>query len=812
VDWYLSGVRLIPESMLKNFITVALRNLLRHKVYSMINVAGLTIGIACCLLISLYVRDEVSYDQYHKNIRQMYRLVYGWHRPGEKLAPNNYWVWGSSVAGSLLTSDFPEIKKVAQFSGRREMLFNHGDTRFQERNIFYADSTVFDIFSWNMLEGNPQTALIAPYTIVLTQSTAKRYFGDTDALGQTMVIDNGAAYKVTGVVADIPSNSHFTFDALISSTTWRHERPDDFKYWGYVDFYTYFLADENFDRTAFEAKIPAFLKRHNGYDPGYTFSIEPVSEVYLHSQAGRQPGETGSLPSLYIFSTIAIFILVIACINFMNLSTARSLDRAKEVGVRKTVGANRTGLIQQFLCESVLLSAFATWMAVTLASLSLNGFQQLSGKSFTVASLLAPDIILLLVAGALVVGLLAGTYPAFVLAGFKPSQVLKGVFKNSARGIFLRKGLVVFQFGLSVALITGSVIVYRQLGLVRTTNLGFTKEQMLIIDFGGDGKVEEQITPVKAALARIPGVASISAQRTVPGGFFPKAGTEVEAPDGKMENKAPDLYEVDYDFISNFKIPMVAGRDFSRDFISDSAHAMILNESAARDWGYKNPNDIIGKKFSQWGKEGMVIGVVKNFNYRSLHNQIEPLSLRLTPQWSTNSIAMRLSSTDIPSTVAAVEKTWKEIAPQRPFIYSFMDDSFNKEYQRDERFGNLFNVFSALAIFIACIGLFGLTTYVVEQRTKEIGIRKVLGAEVSGLVALLSKDFIKLVIIAIVIGTPLALYAMKQWLNGFAYQFTPGPATMIVPGMAVIIVALAIVGWKASQSAMNDPVKSLRND
>jgi putative ABC transport system permease protein len=802
----------LPESMLKNFITVALRNLFRHKVYSVVNIAGLAIGIACCLLISLYVRDEVSYDGYHKNIKQMYRLVHGWHQPGEKLAPNNYWVWGSSVAGSLLTTDFPEIKKVVQFSGRREMLFQHGDKRFQERNVFYADSTAFDIFSWNMLQGNPQTALIAPYTIVLTKSTARRYFGDADALGQTLIIDNGATYKVTGIIEDIPSNSHFTFDALISSTTWRRERPDDFKYWGYVDFYTYFLADEKFDRASFEAKIPAFLKRHNGDDPGYTFTVEPVSEVYLHSQAGRQPGETGSLPSLYIFSTIAVFILVIACINFMNLTTARSMDRAKEVGVRKTVGANHSGLIRQFLSESVLLAAFATVIAITIASMSLNGFRHLSGKLFTVASLLSPDIILLLIGGTVVVGLLAGIYPAIVLARFKPSRVLKGVFKNSAQGTLLRKGLVVFQFGLSVALITGSVIVFNQLGLVRKSNLGFAKEQMLIIDFGGDNKVEEQINSVKAALARIPGVASISAQRTVPGGFFPKAGTEVEGPDGKMDGKAPDLYEVDYDFISNFEIPLVAGRDFSRDFVSDSSHAMILNESAVRDWGYQNPNDIIGKKFSQWGKEGTVIGVVKNFNYQSLHNKIDALSLRLTPQWSTNSIAARLSTNDIPATVAALEKTWRAIAPQRPFLYSFLDDSFNKQYQSDERFGNLFNVFSGLAIFIACIGLFGLTTYVVEQRTKEIGIRKVLGAQVSELVTLLSRDFIKLVILAIVIATPLALYAMQKWLNAFAYHITPGVAMMVVPGIAVMTIAVLIVGWKAAQSAMSDPVKSLRND
>jgi len=595
-------------------------------------------------------------------------------------------------------------------------------------------------------------------------------------------------------------------------TSFKSFRPEIFDSWDYVDFYTYFMAPADLDKDALRAKLPAFVKKYVPTDVLYFLDIESVADVYLHSKAVRQPGETGNLSNIYVFSTIAVFILLIACINFMNLSTARSMDRAKEVGVRKSLGAQRKGLVTQFLAEAMMLSFIATLLAITIASASLPLFEALSGKHFEIQSLLTTEIFFLLIVLSIIVGFLAGSYPALLLSRFKPALVLKGTFRNSGEGSFLRKGLVVFQFGLSVVLIGGSLVVYSQLSHLRNQDTGYTRDQMMVIDFGWDGKVQTDINVVKNSLAAIPSVAGISAQRTVPGGFFPKAGTLIQRNGGAMEINNPDLYEIDYDFISNFGLEIVAGRGYSREFPSDSTKAMIVNESAARLWGYSDPNEIIGKKFEQWGKSGEVIGVVKDFNYRSLHHSVEPLTLRLTPQWATSSIALRIHGSDVRNTIAEAERIWNQVAPQRPFIYSFLDDTFNSQYQSDEKFGSLFTVFAALAVFIACFGLFGLTTYTVEQRTKEIGIRKVLGASVGSIVTLLSKDFIKLVLIAIIIATPVAWYAMNSWLADFAYRISISVIIMIIPAIAVILMALAVVAAQAFRSAHTDPVKALRSE
>jgi putative ABC transport system permease protein len=762
-------------------------------------------------LIALYIQDELSFDRYHKNLNQLYRVAHTYNA-AKVPSPTDYQIWGCAPIGAALAADFPEVLQVAQFTGRRSLLIQYGDVRFQETNAFFTDSTVFDLFSWKLLEGNPKKALAAPNTVVLTKSTAKKYFGGQDALGKTLVIDNGESFVITGIVEDVPLNSHFTFDVLVSMATFRKYRPDIFSAWGYVDFYTYFMVPKDFNPQAFMAKVPAFLKKHLSPGEQYAFKIEPVEDAYLHSQAVRQPGTTGSISNLYIFSTIAAFILLIACINFMNLSTARSMDRAKEVGVRKSVGANKSGLIRQFLAESILLSVVATLLALGIASAALPAFQELSGKEFSVTAFLSPGILVLLGGIAVVVGLLAGSYPALILSQFKPALVLKGIFRNSSQGVTIRKSLVVFQFSLSVALIAGSMVVFSQLHHLRSRDLGFNKEQMLVIDFDWDSKVQQDINTVKTALADIPFVISLSSQRTVPGGFFPKAHTEIEAPDGKMEAMGPDLYEIDYDFISNFGIQMVAGRPYSRDVQTDSTKAMIINETAAREWGYQNPTDIIGKKFSQWGKEGTVIGVVRNFNYRSLHHPIESLTLRLSPQYSTASLALRIKSNDLPGAIASVEKVWKEVAPQRPFLYSFLDESFNTQYRSDVRFGNLFAVFAGLGIFIACLGLFGLTTYTVEQRTKEIGIRKVLGASIGNVVSLLSGDFLKLVLLAIAIAVPISWYFMDKWLTEFSYRIIIGVNLFVLPAVLVMIAALVVVSWQAIRTALTDPVKSLRNE
>ncbi len=800
--------------MLQNYLTVAWRNLNRHKGYAFINVAGLAVGMACCLLITVYVRHELSYDRYHARAGQIYRVLQAF-RTGEQNrlppTPEDFQVWGNAPVGPALVADFPQIRSMVRFTSHQSLLLQHGDRRFQEADLLFMDSTAFDVFSWKMLAGNPRLALAAPNSIVLTQSTARKYFGDRNPVGQTLRVENQETLTVTGLLEDVPSNSHFTFNGLISMSTFRKRQPALFGWWGYVDFYTYVLVQPGTDMGSMTAQVPGFLQRHNPGNQGYAIAFEPMTDAYLYSRAGRQPGATGSLANVYIFASIAVFILVIACINFTNLSTARSVERAKEVGVRKAVGAQRAGLVGQFLTESVLLSLVAAVLAFGLAYSVLPALGTLSGKAFTAASLLSWQVAPLLAAAAVVVGVLAGGYPAWVLARFRPVQVLKGSFRSSPRGVALRKGLVVFQFGLSMALIASTLVVFSQLNYLRTRDLGFRQDQMLVIDFGGDPGVLNRLETIKAVLANHPSVLSVAASRSVPGDFIPNAFTEIQAADGAMRGESPLIYEVDVDFIPHMGIEMKAGRAFSRAFPADTAKSLLLNEAAAKQFGYANPADVIGKRFSQWGREGTVIGVVKNFNFRSLHTQVEPLALRLEPR-ASGRLSLRIKPGDVQGTVASLEKQWQRLVPQRPFMHTFLDESFNRQYQADLRFGGVFGVFAGLAIFIACLGLLGLATFTAGQRTKEISIRKVLGASAGSIAGLLSRDFIRLVFLATLIATPVAWYAMHRWLAHFPYRVPVGPGVFVLAGTIALLVALVPIGWQSAKASLANPVKWLRNE
>jgi putative ABC transport system permease protein len=591
-------------------------------------------------------------------------------------------------------------------------------------------------------------------------------------------------------------------------------RPEIFDWWGYVDFYTYLLVSENFDQTAFESKIPGFLDKH--IDPEerkeyfYDFSLESMNEIYLYSNADRQPGETGSLSNIYIFAIIALFILIIASINFMNLATARSLERAKEVGIRKVIGAERRGLIYQFLGESLILVIFASFLGLVLAFIGLPWLSSLTGKTFSMASFLTAPILVLYFGTTLLTGLISGSYPAFILSGFRPVSVLKGAFRTSPQGTNLRKGLVVLQFSISIALIASTVVVYYQLGFMLNKDMGFDKEQQLILDFNWDSEVLNNVEAIKGEFLALSEVSSVSLSRTVPSSHFPAAGTDVETYEGNMENFSPYIYEVDNNFIQHYKIDVVAGRAFSPDFPADSTSSLIVNEAAVKEFGYTDPNQIIGKKFQQWGREGTIVGVVKDFNYISLHSKVAPLTLRQVPYGRY--LSLRIRSDNFAKALTAIENKWSQLAPHRPFIYSFLDDAFNKQYIADIRFRKLFAIFSGLAICIACLGLFGLATYSAMLRTKEIGIRKVLGAEVSTIVTLLSKDFIKLVGIAIIIAVPFSWYAMRQWLDEYAYSIDVEWWVFMLAGAIALSIAIVTVGVHAFKSANKDPVKSLRTE
>lgn len=805
--------------MFKNYIKVGARNILRQKAFSVINIAGLAIGIACCLLILLYVNDELSYDRYNKNFDRIYRVLHTYRNaenPGSlpPPSPEDFQVWGSAPIGPALQTDFPEIESYFRFTSPSQLLFQYGSKRFQEDNMVFADSTAFQIFSWNLISGNPKTALKEPNSIVLTLSTAMKYFGYEDPMGKTINIDHTETFVVTGVMEDVPPNTHFTFDGLISMSTFQNWRPGIFDSWGYVDFYTYFLLRENTHIESLESKIPDFIE-HNGpdwYKSDNTIAFEPLSAAYLHSKAARQPGTTGSYTNIYIFSFIAGFILLIACINFMNLSTARSMERAKEIGVRKAIGAQRYSLITQFLLESIMLTMLAAVLALVLVALVLPFTRELSGKALYFSDLLSWQFITLFTGSVIFVGLIAGSYPAWVLARFKSSQVLKGRLKPPSRGISLRKVLVVFQFALSMSLIVGTAVVFSQLKHLRTLDTGFTKDQILVIDFGWDSKVQEQIASIKTELGKHPSVSMVSASRAVPGAFLPDAGTSIESASGEMKVYNPGIYEIDEDFIPIYEIGLIAGRAFSDTFPSDTTKALLINEAAAKLYGYADMEDVIGKKFTQWGREGKVVGVVKDFNYKSLHSKVEPLSIRYAPTGALRHFSLKVAPEEMTTTLAELEQLWSQLVPHRPFIYSFLDDSFNRQYEADVRFGQIFTVFSSLAILIACLGLFGLTTYTTALKTKEIGIRKVLGASLFSIVTLLSKGYIKLFLIAVLIGIPVSWFAMNNWLDNFAYKMEIGPGVFIVAASICLLIALSTISWQSVHSALRNPVDSLKDE
>ncbi|WP_296705741.1 ABC transporter permease [Algoriphagus sp.] len=806
--------------MFKNYLKIAWRNLLKKKVYSFINIVGLGIGMACCVLIFMFVQDELSYDQFNVNKDRVYRIIHDIEQEGTSPDYSSFWVWGNAPIGPALQLEFPEVEKVVQFSGRGDILFTVGDVTQQEDGIVFMDSTVFDVFSWEMIEGNPKTALVAPYSVVLTESTAKKYFGDQSALGKTLKGSdvagraNAGDYTVTGILKDLPSNSHLQFNTLLSRSTNIQSRPSVFDSWGYVDSYTYFLVNDQFDQNAFESKLSDFISRRANVEEtgeNYAIAIEPLKDVYLRSDVQRQPGDTGSLSNIYIFSIIGLFILAIAIINFMNLSTARSMERAKEVGIRKSIGADRNSLVFQFLGESLIIVLLSAVVAVIFVTLALPMMNALTGKVLQLNSVINWQTIPFFIGMILLIGLLAGSYPALVLSSFRPVMILKGINKSDARGVNLRKGLVVFQFSLSIALIAGTIIVYSQMSHLLDKDMGFDKEQMVVVDYNYDGQVNNVSSSLENELEKNPNILSVAFSRSVPGSHFPNAGTTIENPEGEMIMDGQAIFQVGLDFIDHYGLELIAGRSYSRDYPSDSTSALVINEAAAKQYGYANPADVVGKKFDQWGRAGTVIGVVKDFNYISLHNTVEPLTLPFEA-YASRYMSLKVKSEDLPATLAQIEGVWKELAPHRPFIYSFLDEDFNKQYESDFRFRQIFTTFSVLAILIACLGLLGLATYTAEQRTKEIGIRKVLGADIGSIVGLLSRDFIKLVLVAIVVATPVAWFAMNKWLEGFAYQVPIHWWIFLISGVLAVVVALVTISFQSVKAAMMNPVNSLKSE
>jgi ABC-type antimicrobial peptide transport system, permease component len=779
----------------------------KSKAFSFINILGLTVGLTASFLIFLYIRFEVSYDAFHAKADRIYRIVADIKTPTETINSNKP-AW---AVPSNLKDEFGEVEAFARFTNA-DFPARKGDVVFQEDECGFADSTFFSVFDFTLIAGDRKTALKAPFSIVLTESAAKKYFGTEDPMGQTLLIAREEfPVKVTGVMADMPENTRFKTDMLLSMSTLTQKLNEGLdEQWGNYGAEAFVLLRPGADADRLEGKLPDFLEKRNGSEMKQsqmfvTLFLEPLKDVYLYST--RDGSATGKIKNIYIFSMVAVFILLIAAFNFINLTTARSAERAKEVGIRKVVGAARPQLVRQFLGDSVLLCMIAFVFALALSIAVLPLFNQLAGKTISPGIFSGFRYVGVLFAAALGVGLLAGIYPALVLSGFRPVSVLKGRFSAGNRGIVLRKTLVIVQFTVSIALIFGTIIVYRQMQYMRNQNLGFSKERTVVIDTKGVSTKEA----FKQSLAGMSSVKATAMSGSVPGGGNPGAYSEIENTSGDLQIANLDLYFVDFDYLDLYEIEVVAGRGFSRDFATDSTQAMVMNEAAVKMFGYDNPEDAIGKRFKQWGREGQIIGVVKDFHFRGLQDKIAPLTLRIEPgSWEL--VSAKLSTADMVGTMDAIEKAWKAAAPNQPFTYFFLDEYFNRQYRSEEQFGRLFLNFAILAIFISCLGLFGLASYSTSQRVKEIGIRKVLGASVSGIVQMLSSDFVRLVVIAIFVALPAAWWFMHRWLNDFAYHVSVEWWVFAVAALTAVAIALATVSWQAFRAAGANPVDSLRDE
>ena len=811
--------------MFKNYFKIALRNLWKHKGFSIINIIGLAMGLACFIMIAMYVVDELSYDKYNDKAERIYRINSDIRFGGTDLIM----AVSADPIGATLKKDYPQVEEYTRiYASSGSKLIKKGNDYINEDRVANADSTLFDVFTFPAITGDTKNALNEPNTVVITESTAKKYFGGTSAaMGKNVETDERGStlYKVTAVIKDIPHNSHFNYDFFFSMDN------VDYRFGNFLshNFHTYVLLkpgtdykefNKNFKQVIDRYILPQakqFMKIESMDDFAKTgnkleYSLIPLTDIHLHSSRQVELGVNGNIQYVYIFSAVALFILLIACINFMNLSTARSAGRAKEVGIRKVLGTEKRSLIGQFLTESTLMAFIALLLAFVFTWLSLSWFNSIAGKEMQISVLLKPQYLIFLLLLPVIVGILAGSYPAFFLSSFQPIAVLKGKINSGFKKSNLRSSLVVIQFTTSIILITGTIIIYNQLNYIQTAKLGFNKDQVLVIN--NPGVQRENREAFKNEIAKLNGVKSASFAGYLPVSNSSRSDNTYSTEPVMNEKNGFNMqnWNIDYNYIPTMGMEIIKGRNFSPEFGADSS-AMIINESTAKVLGFENP---IGKKvYSSTGPDGVsisynIIGVVRNFNYESLRKNVGPLSFQLgNNRWAS---AYRVSTADIAGLLKSVESKYKEMAPGMPFSYEFLDESFDHMYREEQRVGKVALTFSLLAVLIACLGLFGLATYMAEQRTKEIGVRKVLGASVPDVVSMLSKDFLKLVFISFVIAVPVSWWGMNKWLQDFAYRISIGWWIFIAAGVIAMLIALFTVSFQAIKAALANPVKSLRTE
>ena len=798
--------------MFNNYLKIAFRNVKKHKAYAFINIAGLAIGMACCILIISFITTELSYDRYHKNSDRIYRLGLDANLGGNQILMPIC----TAPAAPALVQDYPEILDAVRFQGMGKVSVKDRDIEFFEENVLLADNSIFNIFTFPMIKGDPNSALKTAYSLVMTEDTAKKYFGEEDPIGKILKVDNQFDYTITGVVENVPKNSHFTFDILCSFESLYAQRGEAMEMWLAFNLYTYVLLEEGTKPKELEKKFPDLIDKHMGtalkaIGGRIDFFLQPLTKIHLHSHMENEIGANSDIAYIYIFSAIALFILIIACINFMNLATARSALRAKEVGIRKVIGAERKELIRQFLGESLIYSLFSMFIAVLLAHLVLPLFSSLSGRDLSIDYFGMPWLIPGLVGIILFVGFAAGSYPALFLSSFQPVRVLKGSLKAGAANARFRSILVVGQFVISIGLIISTGVILNQLRFMKNTNLGFEKGNIIVVRIS-DGPARESINSMKQEFKKIPGVLNAGLASQVPGR---EASISPFVPEGFSATEAQLMknIDIDYDFIPTMGIEITAGRNFSSEFGTDASDAIIINEAAARKFGWDEP---IGKKIENFSGEQIedrsaktVVGVIKDIHMSSLHNLIMPLYINNESD-DLDNIAIRINPNNVEGTINNLRSKWKELYPNQSFDYYFLDDSLAILYESEGRLSKIFSSFTLFAIFIACLGLFGMASFTAEQRTKEIGIRKVLGASVSGVVVLLAKDFLKLVLFANILAWPLAYFAMKKWTQGFAYQAGIGVEMFVITGALAALIALLTVSFQSIKAALSHPINAIK--
>ena len=798
--------------MFKNYFKTAWRSVWKNKTFSSINVIGLTIGLACCLLIALYIQNELSYDKFQVKGNRIARVIMQYSFDGS--TESNAGNFTSVRVASIFPRTFPEVESAIKMTEYSRVV-KYDDKLFNEKKFMYADSNFFKIFSFKLLKGNSQTALSKPYDVLLTASTAKRYFGNKNPIDKTLRVGNDSnLYRVTGVMQDCPSNSQIQLDLLASFSSLGITSDHEDTYWE-ANYTTYLLLKDRNSIAQLQAKVPSFMKEEMaGKGATINFLLEPFESIHLHS-----PYDTftpnSNVVYIYILAAVALLILIIACSTYINLGTARSLERAKEVGVRKVIGAVRKQLFFQFMIESVLLCLFSVVLSLAVSAILLPFFNTLTERQLELSNLFSVPFILFSVAVTLLISFVAGFYPALILTRFQPVKVLKGAFKNTASGQVLRKSLIIFQFVISVFLIIATFIIQQQLYFIQHKKLGYNREHVLVLPL--DNKMLAKLDLIKNEFKTNADVINVSrcVRSPVEGGGGYNMRSAV-MPDNQQV--AVTANPVDEDYINTVGLQLVAGSNFTQQDVKDvtpdsqelRTYHFILNESAAKQLGW-TPKEAVGKKmFLDNSRPGYVSGVVKDFNFQSLHSPIKPFVL--FPELWGRELLVKLSGSHLSQTISFLKSKWKDLVPDRPFEYHFLDEDYDKLYQSESRLGEVMKIFTSAGILLACFGLFGLSSYAIEQRRKEIGIRKVLGASAANITNLLATNFIKLVLVAFVIAVPIAWIVMNKWLENFAYRINISWMVFIIAGLAVMIITFLTISFQSVKAALANPVKSLRRE